>query len=282
MDRILINTSALLAVQFYVDETATDPSPDSATVTIVSADGTAIATDAVATNAGVGKFTYVLPAQSDVHQLTATWTATFGGVPITVTTTAEIVGGYYCSLAEIRAADPSLASTSTYPWDALDAARAEAEDEAETIMGRSFVRRYAVERLVVDDNGNVQTSRAHLQKLRKVTATRYGDAVAVELDACKIIGDSLVRIPVAAGSLVELHYEHGLDGAFAAGVVGAVRIRARQFAQSANSRVPLYSERVVVDPNGATVTRMLPGAKTTGVAEVDAVYGRLSFNFGFA
>ena len=66
------------------------------------------------------------------------------------------------------------------------------------------------------------------------------------------------------------------------GVIGAVKIRARQYVQGSNSRVPLYSERVVIDPNGASVTRMLPGTTRTGVAEVDAVYGRYALGFGIA
>ena len=65
-------------------------------------------------------------------------------------------------------------------------------------------------------------------------------------------------------------------------MIGAVKIRARQYVQGSNSRVPLYSERVVIDPNGASVTRMLPGTTRTGVAEVDAVYGRYALGFGIA
>ena len=279
--RVLINTPADLVVAFMLDEGRATAS--AVTVTVTSLDGTAIATDETATSLGDGYWKWVLPAHDKVDQLVLVWSATISGETYKATTRAEVVGGFYAPLADIRSADPSLASLTDWTPGKLDAARAEAEDEAERIMGRAFVRRYRRDaNLRVDDCGCVTTRMAHVAALRKITATTFGDAVTIAATDCRIVGDSTVWTGLPCGSLVTLDYEHGLDGDVPRGVIGAVKIRARQYVQGSNSRVPLYSERVVIDPNGASVTRMLPGTTRTGVAEVDAVYGRYALGFGIA
>jgi hypothetical protein len=81
VDRSLQNTDYTFNGGVTVDEVGTDPSPDSATVTITRADGTPVVTAATAVNGPNGGFSYTLvPAQTALlDTLTATWTFTLNG-----------------------------------------------------------------------------------------------------------------------------------------------------------------------------------------------------------
>lgn len=277
MMRVLINTPAVHKAKFALDGVPTDFDA-MPTLTVTTADGSTI--PATAERSATGTYSWQMLGHPTVELLTLTWVGTVLSMPAALTTYAEIVGGYYAAVDDVRAADASLADADA---DDIIAAINEAEDEAERIMGRAFVRRYRRDaNLRVDDCGCVTTRMAHVAALRKITATLFGDAVTIAATDCRIVGDSTVWTGLPCGSLVTLDYEHGLDGDVPRGVIGAVKIRARQYVQGSNSRVPLYSERVVIDPNGASVTRMLPGTTRTGVAEVDAVYGRYALGFGIA
>ena len=130
--RVLINTPADLVVAFMLDEGLATIT--ALTVTVTSLDGAAIATDADAESLGDGYWKWVLPAHDKVDQLVLVWSATISGETYKATTRAEVVGGFYASLADIRSADPSLASLTDWTPGKLDAARAEAEE-----IGRAHV-----------------------------------------------------------------------------------------------------------------------------------------------
>lgn len=283
MDRILIDTAAVLSATFYLDGTATDPSPATCTVTVTSDDGTVIDTDASTTHNGTGTFEYVLDALAEPDLLRLEWTATFSGTPQTIRTTAEIVGGYYASIAEIRDGDPSLASLTDYPWSAIDAARTEAEDEAERIMGRSFVSRYRRDRnLRVGDDGCVRTRMAHVTALRAISATYWGDSYAVAHTDCRIVGDDVVWTGLPCGALVSLGYVHGgLEDPPYELVQKGILVRARQIAQRAQSGIPASADQVTLTDFGV-IKPSVPKSNATGVSIVDAVYAAHSLRYGIA
>jgi hypothetical protein len=141
--RILQNTGADLDVAVTVNGTGTDPSPDTATVTIRRADGTTLVNAAAATNGLNGGFTYPLSSTNTalLDTLTASWTFTLGGATQTLTTQAEIVGGYHFALPSLQALAP-LNDTQAYPVAKLVEARTLAEQLIETECGRAFVPRY--------------------------------------------------------------------------------------------------------------------------------------------
>lgn len=283
MDRILIDTAAVLSATFYLDGVATDPSPATCTVTVTSDDGTVIDTDASTTHNGTGTFEYVLDALAEPDLLRLEWTATFSGTPQTIRTTAEIVGGYYASIAEIRDGDPSLASLTDYPWSAIDAARAEAEDEAERIMGRSFVSRYRRDRnLRVGDDGCIRTRMAHVTALRAISATSFGDAATISHTDCRIVGDDVVWTGLPCGSLVSLGYVHGgiQDPPYEL-VQKGILVRARQIAQRPSQAVPSSTDSYQMTDHGV-IKLSQPTATSTGVAIADSVYRRHSLSYGIA
>jgi hypothetical protein len=128
LQRIVRGRSATLTHTFYSDATATDPSPDTTTVTITRADGTAVVTGAAATEAGTGVVTYtVTPAQTALlDRWTVTWTATFGGQSQPFVSYVEVAGDVLFSLAEARAVAP-LNNTTTYTTAAIVAMRTSVE-----------------------------------------------------------------------------------------------------------------------------------------------------------
>jgi hypothetical protein len=144
LDRYQRGVSATLTLAVQVNEVGTDPSPDQATVTITRADGTALVTDGAAVNGDSGGFQYVLtPAQTALLDLlTVDWTFTLGGEAQTLTTYAEIVGGFHFNLAELRQFDP-IDNQLQYSTDRLRRARTLAETAIEDACGVAFVPRYS-------------------------------------------------------------------------------------------------------------------------------------------
>lgn len=148
MQRIVRGQSATLTHTFYSDGVATDPSPDTATVTITREDGTAIVTGAATTNAGTGIVSYTLtPAQTAlVDILTVAWTATFGGQSQVFTDIVEVAGGVLFTIAEARAVTP-LSNATTFPTSRIVDMRTMIEQAIEAELGYSTVPRYYAERL---------------------------------------------------------------------------------------------------------------------------------------
>lgn len=152
MDQILRNTGAQLEVTFYADETAT-AADGAVTVTVTTAAGTVIATGAATTSPSTGRYRYILDPQTDLDRLTLTWTGTFSGVVQSLTTQAEVVGGFYVALAEIRE-QPGLDNITRYTTAEMAKARRWFEEKFELYTGVAWVPRYRRERL----NGNGRTS----------------------------------------------------------------------------------------------------------------------------
>jgi hypothetical protein len=148
VDRSLQNTDYTFNGGVTVDEVGTDPSPDSATVTITRADGTAVVTGATAVNGPNGVFSYTLvPAQTALlDTLTATWSFTLNGRLQSLRDQVEIVGGYHFDLNELRQMPP-LADKNAYSTAKLLNARTLAETTIEQACGRAFVPRYSIERV---------------------------------------------------------------------------------------------------------------------------------------
>lgn len=169
--QLLVDTEGYIEVTLYVDGTATDATSPP-TVTITRADGTAVVTAQASTDSGVGVYRFALTkAQlASLDILTAVWTGTVGGDDFDFTTTHEVVGGFYCTLAEIRALQ-SLGDAAKFPAAKLIEARQFVESTIEDYCGVAFVPRYATETL--DGAGRTWLDLEHLypRSLRSVTET---------------------------------------------------------------------------------------------------------------
>lgn len=298
LTRIAKTAPATLSHTFVVGETATDPSPATATVTITKADGTAVATDAAATHGATGVFTYDLAGQSALDRYSVAWTADFSGSTVVETGYLEIGGGFFFTLAEARASDTSLSDDTKYPLTQLTKVRLEVEDECEAICDRAFVPRYR--RAVLDGTGASDIiltdaawmadsrSAGDVRSLRSASiAPRYGqtavDLTTDELAACYVTADGSVRRTdgntwtEGVGNVV-IEYEYGWD-APPTELVQAALTRLRIRLNVAKSGIPDRATSFTI-ADGGTYRLDLPGSWKTGIPEVDAVYSRYSRRSG--
>jgi hypothetical protein len=271
MDRYLQSTAATLSVTFSVDGTGTNPSPDSATVTVTRADGTAVVTNAAATDAGTGVFTYTLtPAQTaQLDQLTVAWTATLNGVAQTLTTRAEIVGGFLFSIADARAVKP-LENTTTFTTAKIVAARTLAEQALEDACGVAFVPRYTRETLT---GYGATTLVARWPRVRTVRSATVDDTALTvgELADLKVLPSGEIYNPgrwTNGFASTVVAYEHGYDSP-------PLRVSRACLLLAKNWLVdgPIDDRATSLSTDDGIVTLATPGLRgsTFGIPEVEAV-----------
>ncbi len=179
MQRIIAGRSATLSYTFSVDGTATNPTPDAATVAITRADGTVLVATTAATEAGTGIVTYTLsPTQTaDLDVLTVTWTATFGAASQAFTERVEIRGDYLFTIEQARRLKP-LNDTTAYPTARLVEARTLAESALEDACEVAFVPTYF--RVTLDGRGRTDIMLPLSRPLTITSATVDGAAVTVD------------------------------------------------------------------------------------------------------
>lgn len=215
MLRILKSVPRTIYQTFEDDGVATDPTPATVTVTVTRDDGTVLVAALPATRVSAGKFGYTLtPAQTALlDTLTLTWESPNLG---TLTNTAEIVGGFLCTISEARALLP-LSDPVKYTTNAIVAERTRVEQALENACGVAFVQRYRREKV---SGRTTRTAHVVLQRPR-VTAIR-----SVKLDGIAVSASELAAIvPSRAGVIYnpsgwaaghgnyDIAYEHGYTAA---------------------------------------------------------------------
>jgi hypothetical protein len=215
MERVLRSTPNTLQHTFYVDGTATNPSPDSATVAITKADGSTLVASTSATEGGTGIFTYTLAPQSTLDHLDVTWTATIGGQTVIETDRVEIVGGFYCTISELQAV-PGLSAISD---NDVVQARTEFEDLAERYTGQAWVPRFHRERLVGPGRTSLLLSKFPVRSILAASSTNTSGTVtaftttnwyANTYGLLVTDGDDLTASVYGEANLT-VAYEHGAD-----------------------------------------------------------------------
>lgn len=150
------------------------------------------------------------------------WTGTVNGVDQQWDTDFELVGGYLCEIADLRAARAEFENLTKYSNAKLRAARTSAEQLFERECHVAFVPRggrhtfVSAAPRVVD---NVTGSRSRLM-LPTVALRKLYD---VTIDGVALTADELAAVtvypwgaidrvkPWPAGSTIAVHYEHGYD-----------------------------------------------------------------------
>lgn len=137
----LVGVAANLDAQFHDQDGDLVAAGSTVTVDVARADGTIIASGASTTTPSTGVYRYALSAanNSQLDLLSLTWK---DGGTARVATVHEIVGGYYFTVADLRAFDKTLTSTEKYPNAAIVQVRREVEAEFEEITGCAWVPRY--------------------------------------------------------------------------------------------------------------------------------------------
>ncbi len=210
---ILRDSAETLSCTFYSGETATD-ADGSVTIGIVDAAGaTVVAAGTSTTSAGSGVYTYALAAQSNLKELTATWTGTWGSA-MEFTTTSQVVGGFYTTPAEVRGLDSISGETSTFPAaDVIDAI-IYAEQIIDDYVGAPFVQRYQMDTMNGTDTQVIKGTKMFPTTL--LAASIDGTALsATEISNTALFTDGTMRRKdsiwayTEAGNNVVLEYEYG-------------------------------------------------------------------------
>ena len=262
----------------------------SATVTVTRADGTALYTNAAATDNANGTYSLAVTA-ADLAQLdllVAAWKV--GGV-VRATTAHEVVSGYYFTRADVDAVEEGGANVAGIEHDTL---RAEVEAEAERIAGVAFVPRYrrillettgCRDLLIPDPMPRVLRSVRLYSDATTYTAFTAGELAAVTLDPSGLLtrrDGGVFGYPTRMARLV-VEYEHGYDRPPADLKRAAIR-RYRSRSAMGFSGVPDRAVSYTAE-NGATYRLATAGELTTGDPDIDAVYGGYAFKanrFGIA
>lgn len=207
MNRALVNAPYTLEATLYQGSTATDPAPDSATVTVTRADGTVVIADGGTNATGTGTFARTLTAaqMSLLDTFTAAWTMTVGAESTTLVTHTEVVGGFLCPLADLKAAFPTADDTE------LARVRTVAEQRLEAAIGAQ-VPRYALERHTARRRLRVEHGPVRVVRSLDVDGYAYGVSA---LDAL-VLADSTIYFSSRLGGRacygpVTIGYEFGRD-----------------------------------------------------------------------
>lgn len=264
MARIFVGTSTLSRT--FVDESSAPDDPTTVTCTVTADDGTAVTLGAL-TNPSTGVYRRTVTVGRPTL-LTVTWTAD----TIDYVDLVDVHAAPYVSVAELSATDTTLASKTT---PVLAEGIEDAEAECAELTGVAWRRRYSVETLAVQHDGTVRL-RPYAARVGNVTV----DGTALASTGYLLRAGGVLDLYGAAcpWSIVTVGYEHGQIQPTRE-IRRAVLIRAGQFVRSPTSAVSMFSERVTFGDSGSTV-RLLPKSNATGVAEVDAIYGRHAYAGG--
>lgn len=269
--RVLRGVSATLSFQnVNSDGTAVAPA-GAVTVGVVNSAGeTVIAAGTATAGSDAAPRTVALPAASNMQldRLTATWTD--AGDSSVHQTYIEVVGGYYFSLAEARAADAALANDTKFPDPAVLACRQAVEEEFEEICSVAFVPRFAVDEVTCDIGLRLQW--AQVREIRSVetwNGTAWTDYTSTT--------DLLVRGRILQGSFCvggryRVAYAHGYDRP--PSEVKAVALqRLLDRAVTHLTGIPDRATSFSV-AEGGTYRLDQAGVRKTGMPQVDAALAR--------
>lgn len=254
------------------------------TVTVTRASAAAVLTGAPTVHGTTGVYTAAVPvaATAQLDTLTAVWTDTSTGAART--TTVEVAGGFFFSLADARNSDDTLLDASKYPDADVARRRTEVEVECEEICDRAFVPRHR--RVVLDGTGNSEITlpNSDVRRIRAVTVTDDSPAgvpyalTSTELSYLATVGtDGLIRrgdrglFLEGVGNVI-VEYEHGWDSP-PEDLWRASLTRLRYRLNSNKTAVPDRATQFTA-VEGGTYQLDTAAQYKTGQPDVDAAYQR--------
>lgn len=287
--RILVGADATLYAQFR-DQWGEPTAAGTVVASAVDATGASVLTDTTASyDSTTNTYSVSLTALSSLELLDVTWTGS-----VSTSTKVEVVGGYYFSIADVRAyKNGVMSSTDTYPNALVRAARDEVEREFERVCW-PFVPRYR--RVVMPATGCRQLALQdmHVRTVRSVveydadgTASytwTADDLAGLYWDASGIVTSTYKTFGWLPGT-VAVEYEYGFDRPPADVVEAALR-RLRHKMNADKSGVPDRAVSYTV-AEGGSYSLSTPGRNNavTGIPDVDVVLNDPRYRrplFGFA
>lgn len=232
----------------------------------------------VSVPAGAG-FEATLPASilGTLDVLDCSWSVTVAAVVQPRKTQVEVVGGFLCSVAEIRASDPVLADVAKYPDLAVEAAREAAEERLERLCAVAFRPRGRRVNLSGDGTGTLLLPDVEPLRLVSASVTSWAGQTPIPFGAEDLadVGlydwGALLRrargVWARGAGNVALLYEHGLPAP-----PEPVRRAAVTLARVALIRSPIPERATAESSEAGTIRFSIAGRDGwTGYPEVDAV-----------
>ena len=275
---ILRDAAETLSVTFYSAESAVD-ADGAVTVGIVDEAGaTVVASGTSTTSAGSGVYTYPLAAQSDLKRLIVTWTGTFGGDSMDFDTYAEVVGGFYCTPAEVRAMPEIVGESATFGAADIVDAIGYATQIVDDYCGASFVQRY--ERDVLNGTNSDTLMVSKMFPTTIISASIDGTALTsakiaevAKFDNGQLVRKSDIWAFTQPGNGVIVEYEHGASTHAPNDIRWAARTLARFHLLEQVSRIPDRATQVQSDFGSITLSQ--PGMnRPTSLPPVNTVLNR--------
>lgn len=282
VERILRGSPATVTMTFYNGSTAVNADTPP-TVTVTKADGT-ILTSGSASGPVSNVYSFTIPAQTNLNFLTITWTGTVSSQTVTVTSYAEIVGGFLFSLAELRNFDTQM-NPVKFSDARLIEERLSVESEFEEITGRSFTPKFYREAYAEVMDGYIVLQKPEVYAITKLTVDGVDRLSWVSSNYIRFdVSDprALVVMPEALGILyalqVTIEYEYGLK---------QVPRKIRD-AGLKRAKVNLLGQNSAIDerattlstPEFGTMTLATPGRSgfQTGIPDIDVILSRWSLD----
>lgn len=287
VERVLRNTAATISVTFYNGSAAVE-ADGTVTVLIKRADGTTLLSTNATNDPAVGVYSVVLPPQANLNMLTLTWSGTFTGTAISIQSNVEIVGGFFFSIAELRAADTAL-TTSRFSNQALIDARLSVETEFEDICHRAFVPRFQAEYVTgewMDELWLSQPEPIHVTTIKNGSTT-YDAAGWETAGYIRRDRDALHRL-ILKGPALTLSYLYDTYIEYEYGMTQVpVPIKEKALRRA---RLSLLGMASTIDPRATTmmlpdigsVNLATPGMRglETGIPDIDVVLRRYTLDAG--
>ena len=274
---ILRDVAETLSVTFYSGETATD-ADGAVTIGIVDAAGaTVVAAGTSTTSAGSGVYTYSLAAQSNLKDLTAPWSGTWGSA-MTFDTTHEVVGGFYTVPAEVRAMDSISGESATFSAADVVEAINYATELIDDYTGASWVQRYQRDVMNGTNGQTIKVRRMFPQTL--LAASVDGTALTSDeiSDVALFENGQLTRKDktwtyTEPGNLVVIDYEHGVSASAPPDIRWAAKTLARYHLLEQVSRIP--DRAIAVQSEFGQIQLAQPGMnRPTPLPDVNVVLNR--------
>lgn len=274
---ILQGTTATLRVVHLDGDGEPADAAGTVTVTVTDSAGAAVVTAASTTKPEdtTGIYTVELtPAQTaDLDRLTATWAD--AGDSSTFSTTIDVVGRHWCSVAELRALR-NLDSATKFPDEALRAARDWVTWQIEDICGQAFVPRFAFDTVSGTGGSDLLVTKPTVRAVRRVTVTDLdGTTTSYDPTDVHIEDGGWLHLPGGwprGHHNVTVAYTHGLDRPHPDLRTRAMHYIREQSLEDRQGRNVLS----VIDPTGTLTRFASPGGRRrpTGDLELDEVIMR--------
>ena len=269
MLRLITGRPGTIQVKIY-DEDGVAADPASVSVVVRDGSGTQVATGSATESITTGLWTYTVgnSVTDDLDEYEATWTYTLDAATHTQTTKFEVCGGHTFEIAELRAADSTLADTTDYPADKIKQARVDAEQRFERGAKVAFVHRARRVELISDGRPRLVLPDC---EVAEIIAIEVDGEAKDETDADLYVHgpEGVIEHPTwwSAGSIVSLYYIHGIENT-PEPVSRAIKTLAIEYLVP--SALPARATSQSTD-RGEFRINLAGKDGTTGIPEVDSV-----------